>query len=133
MFRIILEHPLASDLQHGVDIQDRNGHVIHQHLSFFNSTVPSTQVITGIQWAAIERKLNPRRDDANNLANGDQNIAFTILKDIPYLAGKSIGGSIGFHGELSSSSLALMDNAREACASIKKEAQYFNLGSCSKN
>ena len=122
---IILEHPLASNLQLGINIQDRDRHVVHQQLSLFYSTISCAKVVTSIHWAAIEWKLNTTKDNTNNLVIKDEQ---RLSGPVSYLASESFSGSIGLHGEPSGSSLALMDNTRELCATIKVYAHDFYFG-----
>merc|ERR1719419_127037 len=107
---IIFQHPLASDFNLWVDIEDWNRHVIDQHFSFLNRTVSGAKIIASIHWTTIERELYATNNNSNNLAC------------------EAVCSRSCSHCQFTSCRLTLMDDAWETGASIKCDALNFGFG-----
>ena len=65
--RVVLEHPLALDLDGGVGGQDGDLHLVDQLLAHLHTAVPGAEMLTRVQGAAVKWQLNTRRHNAHNL------------------------------------------------------------------
>ena len=65
--RVVLQHPLALDLDGGVGGQDGDLHLIDQLLPHLYTAVTSAEMFTSIQRTSVKWQLDTRRHNANNL------------------------------------------------------------------
>ena len=65
--RVILQHPLALDLDGGVGGEDGDLHLVDELLAHLDRAVASAEVLTCVQGAAIEWQLDTGGHNPNNL------------------------------------------------------------------
>ena len=65
--RVILQHPLALDLDGGVGGQDGDLHLVDQLLAHLYTTVASAEMLTCIKRTSVKWQLDTRGYNAHNL------------------------------------------------------------------
>ena len=64
---VVLQHPLSLDLDGGVGGEDGKLHLVDELLAHLDRAVASAEVLTCVQWAAIEWQLDTGGHNPNNL------------------------------------------------------------------